>query len=72
MSENQKATVMIADASGHTTLELTRAEFEQDVVEQNPNAWVFVGDQLVQPAELNDVQWGADTIRVMPQMVGGF
>ena len=71
MSEDQKAKVMIADASGHTILELTRAE-TVDVVEQIPNAWVFVGNQLVQPAELNDVQWGADTIRVMPQMCGGF
>ena len=66
-----RATVEIADPSGHATLELTRAE-TVEVVEQNPNAWVFVGNQLVQPAELNDVQWGADTIRVMPQMVGGF
>ena len=72
MSENRKAMVQIFDKTGDTRLELTRAEFKRDVVEQNPNAWVFVGDQLVQPAELNDVQWGADTIRVMPQMVGGF
>lgn len=66
-----RATVEIADASGHTKLELTRAEFERDVVEQNPNAWVFVGNQLVQPAELNDVQWGADTIRVVPALGHG-
>ena len=72
MSENRKATVRIADASGHTKLELTRAEFEQDVVEQNPNAWVFVGERLVQPAELNDVHGGTDEIVVVPQMCGGF
>ena len=66
-----RATVEVADASGHATLELTRAE-TVDVVEQIPNAWVFVGNQLVQPAELNDVQWGADTIRVVPPLVGGF
>ena len=70
MSENQKAIVMIADASGHTTLELTRAE-TVEVVEQNPNAWVFVGNQLVHPAELNDVQWGADTIRLVPPLGHG-
>ena len=67
-----RAKVEIANISGHTKLELTRAEFERDVVEQNPNAWVFVGNQLVQPAELNDIQWGADTIRVVPPLVGGF
>ena len=65
-----RATVEIADASGHATLELTRAE-TVEVVEQNPNAWVFVGNQLVQPAELNDVQWGADTIRVVPALGHG-
>ena len=65
-----RATVEVADASGHATLELTLAE-TVEVVEQNPNAWVFVGNQLVQPAELNDVQWGADTIRVVPPLYTG-
>lgn len=35
-----RATVEIADPSGHTTLELTRAEIV-DVVEQNPNSWII-------------------------------
>ena len=63
--------VKIADPTGHTSQMLTRAE-TVDVVEQNPNAWVFVGNQLVQPAALNDVQWGNDDILLVPQLVGGF
>ena len=65
-----RATVKIADPSGDTELELTLAE-TVDYAEQNPNTWVFVDNQLVQPAELNDVQWGADVILV-PSLVGGF
>jgi len=64
-----RTTVMIPDATGFTQLELTRAE-AIDLINQHPHRWVYVGNQLVQPAELNDVQWGADTILVMPSMGG--
>ena len=66
-----RITVEIADASGHTTLELTKTE-TMEVVNQNPNAWIFAGNRLVKPAELEQANWGdVGTVRVMPPLYPG-
>ena len=52
-------------------MELTKAE-TMDVINQHDGAWVFTGNRLVQPAELEAANWAEiGTVRVMPPMVGG-
>ena len=51
MENDTRTTVQIADASGHAEMELTKAE-TMDVIAQNQGAWIFAGNQLVQPADL--------------------
>ena len=64
-------TVEIADHTGHTTLQLNKQE-TMDVVRENQNAWIFAGDKLVQPHELEAADWNTvGTVRVMPGLVGG-
>ncbi len=63
--------VMIADRTGHTTLQLTQQE-TLDRVAGMEGAWVFAGDRMVQPAELANTDWGTvGTVRVVPGLVGG-
>ena len=71
MNNEIRTTVEIADASGHSALELTKAE-TMEVVNQNQGAWVFAGNRLVKPAELEQADWGTvGTVRLMPPLVGG-
>ena len=71
MDNEIRTTVEIADASGHAALELTKAE-TMVVVNQNPDAWIFAGNRLVKPAELEQANWGdVGTVRLMPPLVGG-
>ncbi|MBO58247.1 MAG: hypothetical protein CMA77_04550 [Euryarchaeota archaeon] len=71
MDSEIRTLVHIADLSGHTEMELTKAE-TLDVINQNDGAWVFTGNRLVQPSELEAADWAeVGTVRVMPPMVGG-
>ena len=64
-------TVEIADATGHTTLQLTQRE-TLDRVAGMEGAWVFAGDRMVQPTELAEANWETvGTVRVVPGLVGG-
>jgi hypothetical protein len=43
-----------------------------DVVNQNPDSWIFAGNRLVKPAELAQAEWAeVGTVRLMPPLVGG-
>ena len=69
--EQKLLRVEIADASGHQTLMLTPEE-TQDFVEQQDNKWIFVDNTLIREEDLNSVNWTeADSVRVMPGLVGG-
>ena len=71
MENDTRTTVQIADASGHAEMELTKAE-TMDVIAQNQGAWIFSGNQLVQPADLEQANWAdVGTVQVMPPLVGG-
>ena len=71
MENEIRTTVQIADASGHAEMELTKAE-TMDVITQNQGTWVFAGNRLVQPAELEAANWAeVGTVQVMPPLVGG-
>ena len=64
-------TVMIADKTGHTTLQLTQQD-TVDKVAGLEGAWVFAGDRMVQPAELAETNWDTvGTVRIVPGLVGG-
>ncbi len=66
-----KTTVLVQDASGHTTLELTKDETLQ-LLDRNANAWVFARSRRVQPRELAEAEWDdVGTIRVVPGLIGG-
>ncbi len=71
MMDSITTTVEICDATGHTTLELTKAETLSQV-EANEGSWVFAGNQLVQPEQLAQSDWSTvGTVRVVPGLVGG-
>ena len=64
-------TVEIADKTGHTTLELTKGETLSRVA-ASEGSWVFAGNQLVQPEQLAQSDWGTvGTVRIVPALVGG-
>ena len=70
MTENTTK-VMIADRTGHTTLQLTQQETVDKVAELE-GSWVFAGDRMAQPAELAETNWDTvGTVRIVPGLVGG-
>ena len=74
-TENKQQTklirIEIADASGHQTLMLS-PEDTQELVEQQDQKWIFVDNMLVREGDLDKVNWSeADSVRVMPGLVGG-
>ena len=71
--ENDRVTttVEVADQSGHSTLQLTKEETLERVSE-SPGAWVFANNQMVQPQQLQNADWGTvGTVRIVPGLVGG-
>ena len=47
-------------------------EETQEFVEQQDNKWIFVDNTLIREEDLNSVNWTeADSVRVMPGLVGG-
>ena len=64
-------TVEVADQSGHSTLQLTKEE-TLERVSDSPGAWVFANNQMVQPGQLQNADWGTiGTVRIVPGLVGG-
>tara|TARA_B100000029_G_scaffold229906_1_gene227404 strand:+ start:404 stop:685 length:282 start_codon:yes stop_codon:yes gene_type:complete len=71
--ENDRVTttVEVADKSGHSTLQLTKEE-TLERVSDSPGAWVFANNQMVQPQQLRNADWGTvGTVRIVPGLVGG-
>ena len=69
--EEITTTVEIADSTGHTTLQLTKAETLSRVSESS-GSWVFAGNRMVQPEQLAESDWGSvGTVRIVPGLQGG-
>ena len=63
--------VEIADQSGHTTVQMTKEE-TMNRVAASPGTWVFANNQMVQPEQLAQADWGTiGTVRIVPGLVGG-
>jgi sulfur carrier protein ThiS len=71
MDDNMKFEVEIADASGHSTVQMTKNELTEKV-NSTQGSWVFVNDQLVSAADIAGMNLEAGSrIRLMPGLVGG-
>ena len=71
MDHNTKFDVEIADASGHSTVQMTQNEIAEKAA-QTQGSWVFVNNQLVSAADIADMNLEAGSrIRLMPGLVGG-
>ena len=71
MDNNMKFEVEIADASGHSTVQMTKNELTEKV-NSTQGSWVFVNDQLVSAADIANMTLEAGSrIRLMPGLVGG-
>jgi sulfur carrier protein ThiS len=71
MDNTMKFEVEIADASGHSTVQMTQNELTEKV-NATQGSWVFVNDQLVSAADIADMNLEAGSrIRLMPGLVGG-
>ena len=71
MDHNTKFDVEIADASGHSIVQMTQNEIAEKAT-QTQGSWVFVNNQLVSAADIADMNLDAGSrIRLMPGLVGG-
>tara|TARA_B100000586_G_C19941611_1_gene355758 strand:- start:6 stop:221 length:216 start_codon:yes stop_codon:yes gene_type:complete len=69
--DNITTTVEIADHTGHTSLQLTKPETLSRVA-ANEGAWVYAGNQMVQPEQLAQADWETvGTVTIVPGFVGG-
>ena len=67
----EKFTVEIANMTGHSVVQMTRAEIQETA--KKPGAWIFVDNTLVSADEIAKVELKqGTTLRVMPGIVGGF
>lgn len=70
-SKEIKTKVEIADKTGHTVLQLTKAETIVRAAE-TIDSWIFAGNQMVQAEDLAEANWDTvGTIRIVPGLVGG-
>ena len=64
-------TVEIADATGHTTVQMTQAEIAEQATESN-GAWVFVDNTMVAAADIAQMNFSdVQKVRMVPPLVGG-
>ena len=71
MDHNTKFDVEIADASGHSIVQMTQNEIAEKAA-QTQGSWGFVNNQLVSAADIADMNLEAGSrIRLMPGLVGG-
>ena len=70
-SKEIKTKVEIADKTGHTVLQLTKAETIVRAAESE-GSWIFAGNQMVEAEYLAEANWDTvGTIRIVPGLVGG-
>jgi len=71
MKETTMFNVEIADASGHSVVQMSQNELAEKAT-QSQGTWVFVNDQLVSAADVASMNLDAGSrIRLMPGLVGG-
>jgi len=71
MSEKILFEVEIADATGHSVVQMTQEQLAERA-ENAQGTWVFVNDQLVNTGDLAEMNLDAESrIRLMPGLVGG-
>jgi len=71
MDQNTKFDVEIADASGHSTVQMTQNEIAEKAT-QTQGSWVFVNNQLVNTADIADMNMEAgSSVRMAPGIIGG-
>ena len=71
MDDKMKFEVEIADASGHSTVQMSQNELTEKV-NATQGSWVFVNDQLVSAVDIAEMDLEAGSrIRLMPGLVGG-
>ena len=71
MSKTNMFEVEIADASGHSTVLMSKNEIAEKAT-QTQGSWVFVNDQLVSSGDIAEMNLEAGSrIRLMPGLVGG-
>ena len=71
MSKEIRTTVMIADNTGHSTLQLTKSETIERLNSQ-PKTWVFADNRLVDGEFLANSDWANVGTILMPNaLVGG-
>ena len=71
MSKDTVFNVEIADATGHSTVQMTKNELIEKT-SQTEATWVFVNDQLVNTSEIAGMNLeSGDRVRLMPGLVGG-
>ena len=71
MNEKTVFDVEIADASGHSVVQMSQNEIAEKAT-QSQGTWVFVNDQLVSAADVASMNLDAGSrIRLMPGLVGG-
>ena len=56
MDQNTKFDVEIADASGHSTVQMTQNEIAEKAT-QTQGSWVFVNNQLVSATDIADMNF---------------
>ena len=63
--------VKIADATGHTTVQMTQADIAEQATESN-GAWVFVDNTMVAAADIAQMDFSdVQKVRMVPPLVGG-
>jgi len=71
MSKDTVFNVEIADATGHSTVQMTKNELIEKT-SQTEATWVFVNDQLVNTSDIAGMNLeSGDRVRLMPGLVGG-
>ena len=71
MSKDTVFNVEIADATGHSTVQMTKNELIEKT-SQTEATWVFVNDQLVNTSDIAGMNLeSGDRVRLMPGVVGG-
>ena len=69
--QNPTTTVLVADKSGHSTLQLTKQE-TISMVEEQGNSWVFADGRMLDVAGLDEADWNnIGTVQLVPGLVGG-
>jgi len=68
---NIRYTIEIADASGHTVVQMSKKELI-DQASKTDGSWIFVDNQMVSCEQLTDIDLDvARKIRMVPGLVGG-